>query len=77
MRPSDMQIAQMAKAYQEKIKKCLPILLALQHYIHTGWSIEILPWVLGIRGFVDTKNLHAALEYGAHDTQVEKERHHG
>ncbi len=40
-----------------------PIQLALQHYIHTGWSIEFLPWVVGIRGFVDTKHLHAALEY--------------
>ncbi len=26
-------------------------------------AAEILPWVVGIRGFVDTKHLYAALEY--------------
>ncbi len=62
-RPSDMSPAQMKEAYQKKIHKYAPILLALQHYIHTGWSIEILPWVVGIRGFADTKLLHTALEY--------------
>ncbi len=55
--------AQMKEAYLEKIQKYTSIPLALQHYIHTGWSIEILPWVMGIRGFTDMKYLHSALEY--------------
>jgi hypothetical protein len=42
-RPSDMSPTQMKEAYQKKIQKCAPIPLALQHYIHTGWIIEILP----------------------------------
>ncbi len=37
--------------------------MALQHYIHSGWSIEIVPWVVGIRGFADTKYFHSALGY--------------
>ncbi len=63
MLPSDMSPAQMKESYREKIQKHAPILSALQHYIQSGWSIEILPWVVGIRGFADTKHLHAALEY--------------
>ncbi len=47
-RPSDMLIAQMEEAYRKKIQKYAPILSALQHYIHAGWNIEILPWVVGI-----------------------------
>ena len=60
-----MSPAQMKEAYLKKIHKYTPIQLVLQHYIHTGWSIEILPWVVGIRGFADTKHLHTALEYPA------------
>jgi hypothetical protein len=53
----------MKEAYRKMIHKYAPILLALLHYIHTGWSIEILPWVVGIRGFADTKHINTALEY--------------
>ena len=56
-----MSPAQMKEAYPEKIQKYAPIQLALQHYIHTGWSIEILPWVAGILGFADTKQHAFAL----------------
>jgi hypothetical protein len=53
--------------FEEKCLTATGLLLekvrAEEHYIHTGWSIEIFPWVVGIRGFVDTKHLHAALEY--------------
>jgi len=58
-----MSPAQKKEAYRRKRQTYAPIPLALQHYIHTGWSIEILPWVVGIRGFVDTNHLYAALEY--------------
>ena len=47
----------------KKIQKYAPILAALQYYIHAGWTIEILPWVVGIQGFADTKHLHAALAF--------------
>ena len=57
-----MPPAQMKEAYLKKIQTYTPIPLALQHYIHTGWIIEILPWVVGIRGFVDTTRLYAAPE---------------
>jgi hypothetical protein len=76
-RPSGVSPEQMKEAYREKIQKYAPIQLAFQHYIHTGWSIEIEilsalhphrlehrdPLMgVGIRGFADTKHLHSALE---------------
>ena len=35
----------------------------MQYYIQAGWTIEILPWVVGIRGLANTKHLHAALAF--------------
>ncbi len=46
-RLSNMSRAQMREGYRKKIQKYAHIQLALQHYIHAGWSIEILPWVVG------------------------------
>ena len=37
--------------------------ISLANYIHAGWIIEILPWVVGIRGLANTKHLHAALAF--------------
>ena len=70
-RPSDVLTGQLEEAYRRKIQKHEPILSAWQYYIHAGWTIEILPSVVGIRGlanqgitgFVDTKHLHAALAF--------------
>ena len=62
-RPSDLLTAQLKEAYRKKIQKYAPILSTLQHYIDSGCSIKILPWVVSIRGLADTEHLHAALEY--------------
>ncbi len=35
----------------------------MQHFICAGWSIKILPWVVGIQGFADTKRNRAALAF--------------
>ncbi len=43
--------------------------LSNQPYINTsvkgteGWTIEILPWVIGIRGLADTVHLQTALSF--------------
>ena len=62
-RPSDVLAVQLEEAYRRKIQKYAPILSALQYYIQDGWAIEILPWVVGIRGLANTKHLHAALAF--------------
>ena len=54
---------QLAEAYRRKIQKYAPILSALQYYSQAGWTIEILPWVVGIRGLANTKHLPAALAF--------------
>ena len=45
--------------------KDAPVQSALQHCIHKGWSIAILPWVFkfGIRGLADKKHLYEALKF--------------
>ena len=62
-RPSDILTTQLDEAYRTKKEKYTPVLSALQHYISTGWRIEILPWVVGIRGFAKVKHLQAALHF--------------
>ncbi len=56
-RPSDVLSAQLEEAYSSKKRKHGPVRSALHHYIHEGWTIEILPWVIGIRGLADTASL--------------------
>jgi hypothetical protein len=62
-RPSDILTTQLDEAYRTKKEKYTPVLSALQHYVSTGWRIEILPWVVGIRGFAKVKHLQAALHF--------------
>ena len=62
-RPADILTAQLVTAYNTKKSKYAPILPALQHYSDRGWSVGILPWVIGIRGLTDTGHLHQALQY--------------
>ena len=61
-RPSDVTV-QLEEAYRRKIQKYAPILSALQYYIQAGWTIKVLPWVVGIRELANTKHLHAALAF--------------
>jgi ribonuclease HI len=62
-RPSDMLNVQLDEAYRRKKRKYGPIKSALHHYIRGGWTIEILPWVIGIRGLTDTEHLQTALSF--------------
>ena len=62
-RPSDMTSAQLEAAYNTEKVKYTPIIAALQHYSSSGWRIEVLPWVIGIRGLADPKHLHDALSF--------------
>ncbi len=62
-RPSDVFFAQLDEAYSSKTRKYGPIRSALHHYICEGWTIEILPWVIGIRGLTDTASLQKALSF--------------
>ncbi len=62
-RPSDVLSAQLEEAYRSKKRKYGPVRSALHHYISEGWTIEILPWEIGIRGLTDTASLQKALSF--------------
>ena len=58
-----MLSAQLEEAYRSKKRKYGPVRSALHHYIREGWTIEILRWVIGIRGLTDTASLQQALSF--------------
>ncbi len=60
-RPSDVLSAQLEEGYRSKKRRYGPVRSALHHYIREGWTMEILPWVIGIRGLTDTASLQKAL----------------
>jgi len=62
-RPSDTLPGQLQAAYERKINTYGPLVEALGHYSDSGWSVKILPWVVGARGLVQEKAMAQALEY--------------
>jgi hypothetical protein len=62
-RLSDMLTVQLDEAYYCKKRKYCPIKSALYHYVCEGWTIEILPWEIGIRRLADIVHLQTALSF--------------
>ena len=48
---------------EKEIYMVLYIVEALGHYSDSGWSVKILPWVVGARGLVLEQAMRHALEY--------------
>jgi hypothetical protein len=61
--PSDVQLERLQAAYQQKLATYTPLLTALEFNTKAGWDIQILPWVVGARGMVQTDQLHRALQF--------------
>ena len=51
-RPMDESPSQLQAAADRKLQTYAPIKVALQKYPASGWTVEILPWVVGIRGLL-------------------------
>ena len=62
-RPSDVRIERLLEAYKGKLTTYEPLLTALGHYIDRGWDIQILPWVVGARGLIQTQHMGRALDF--------------
>ena len=62
-RPSDSFPDQLLSAHDRKNLKYAIVERALHQYVAAGWQVEILPWVVGIRGLIEEKIIHAAVEY--------------
>ena len=59
-RCSDCSPGALPRAHQEKALKYAPILSALESYTRRGWSVEVLPWIVGIRGFIVLQGIQVA-----------------
>ena len=45
------------------IRTSVPVLTALQKYTASGWTVWVLPWAVGTRGFVHEQSLHDTLKF--------------
>jgi hypothetical protein len=62
-RPFDSRSGLLYAARQRKLGTYGPLLEALRSYIERGWQIRILPWVVGVRGMIDTKSVSEILDF--------------
>ena len=62
-RPMDDSSEQLAAAHERKMRTYTPLLEALQAYLDAGWHIEIFPWVVGIRGLLNSATIKNCLEF--------------
>ena len=54
---------QLAAAHERKIRTYTQLLEALQAYLDEGWQVEIFPWVVGIRGLLNSATIKSCLEF--------------
>ena len=62
-RPSDVYAGQLQEGHGRKMSSYAPLVLALGHYTGAGWQVTVLPWVVGIRGFVLESTIVDALRF--------------
>ena len=62
-RPMDGSSEQLAAAHERKMRTYAPLLEALQAYLDEGWQVEILPWVVGVRGLLDDETIKCCLRF--------------
>ena len=54
---------QLVAAHERKMLTYAPLLVALQVYLDEGWQVEIFPWVVGVRGLLDSDTIKSSLEF--------------
>ena len=62
-RPSDVHPEQLKIAAIRKQDGYAPLVLALCHYIAEGWTVQVFPWVVGIRGLIDPSLIVSLLAF--------------
>ena len=62
-RPSDVHPAQLLAAAIRKQQTYLPLLESLSYYSDQGWTIQVFPWVVGIRGTIDPTHIQSLLKF--------------
>ena len=61
--PSDTRLTALTDAFDRKHQTYTPLITALQDYVDSGWTVRILPWVVGARGMIKRSHLTDALEF--------------
>ncbi len=61
-RPSDTTPGQMQAEYEQNLNLYGTLVDALGHYSDSGWSIRILPWVVGAQKLVQERDMLHALK---------------
>jgi hypothetical protein len=61
--PSDSRPQALKGSHDRKIKSYTPLIAALQDYAGSGWSVCVLPSVLGARGMIQRDQLTKTLEF--------------
>ena len=56
--PSDSQSAALLEAHKRKLQSYTPLLGALQEYVHSEWTVSILPSVVRVQRWSSTANGH-------------------
>ena len=59
-RCSDSSSGALPRAHHKKALKYAPVLSAPESYTCRGWSVEVLPWIVGIRGFIFLQGIQVA-----------------
>jgi hypothetical protein len=62
-RPSDVHHAQLLAAAIRKQQVYQPLVEALSHYTDQGWVVHVFPWVVGIRGMIDSSHVESLLKF--------------
>ena len=62
-RPMDDSSEQLAAAHDRKMRTYTPLIEALKVYLEEGWQVEIFPWVVGIRGLLNSAAIKSCLEF--------------
>ena len=60
-RQSDTRAENLFEAFSKKLQIYDPVQTALRKYTASGWTVRVLPWVVGTRGFVHEQSLHYTL----------------
>ena len=67
-RPMDESPIQLQAAVDRKLQTYAPLKVALQQYPASGWAVEILPWVVGIRGLLKVSTFTPIFNFFIHST---------
>jgi hypothetical protein len=55
--------AQLLAAAMRKQQAFQPLVEALSHYTEKGWVLHVFPWVVGIRGMIDSSHVESVLKF--------------